>query len=472
MLFQENKDMQFENIQQLINYINNIIKNTSILDLNIEVISDITTSKVSKRGDLYIELSQKVGYSNYSITVFFPEKFVPYILKNLNLKHYSELSGKKWVIKGKLNFWKMSSKFVLHGSSIESAGESEIEKNKLKILKKLEMKSLINKNTNDLKTLDPIKKIAIISSPTAAGYGDFIKNINHAELIPITHLYPSAMQGAGTVPGIIGSFYKILETKIKYDIVVIIRGGGSKSDLMYFDDEELAYYIAKFNLKIPVLTGIGHEQDKSIPDYVSWKSYSTPTEVSRDIVNQINENIKRLKTASLNSKIYFNSSFKDQKNNLNIQNINFFSTRINQKLDQINEYIKKFYKYQYNVIDNKIMINKSYFIKNKNIFIKNYLNSILIEINKTLNNKIIDIKNGSFLSINQKKDFLNTIYLNITKNSPFSVFLSDGALIKKENQIINSAKKLKENDSIEIIFKDGNVSANIYKINNWEEKNG
>ncbi len=57
---------------------------------------------------------------------------------------------------------------------------------------------------------------------------------------------------------------------------------------MYFDDFELGSLIAKFNRKIPVLTGIGHEQDSTIPDYVSWKNYSTPTEVSRDIVNQIN----------------------------------------------------------------------------------------------------------------------------------------------------------------------------------------
>jgi len=90
-------------------------------------------------------------------------------------------------------------------------------------------------------------------------------------------------------------------------IVVIIRGGGSKSDLMYFDDLELAYIIAKFNEKIPVVVGIGHEQDKTIPDYVSWKNYSTPTEVSRDIVNQINFYVDRIESLEKDLTLYFNN---------------------------------------------------------------------------------------------------------------------------------------------------------------------
>ncbi len=64
----------------------------------------------------------------------------------------------------------------------------------------------------------------------------------------------------------------ILKSKIDYDIVVIIRGGGSKSDLMYFDDLELAYIIAKFNEKIPVVVGIGHEQDKPFLTMLAGKT--------------------------------------------------------------------------------------------------------------------------------------------------------------------------------------------------------
>ncbi len=138
--------------------------------------------------------------------------------------------------------------------------------------------------------------------------------------------------GVNTVPGIKYALGAILKSKIDYDIVVIIRGGGSKSDLMYFDDLELAYIIAKFNEKIPVVVGIGHEQDKTIPDYVSWKNYSTPTEVSRDIVNQINFYVDRIESLEKDLTLYFNNIYSRAENLISFNTINNIKYFINKEI--------------------------------------------------------------------------------------------------------------------------------------------
>lgn len=307
MLFQQPEEFKFGSIQELIEYLNDIFVNSPLYAQEIEVIGDITHARYSKTGDLYIELSQQVGNSNYSITIYFNRTLVSYVLQHCQVENEKELVNKRWRFQGKVSFWKRDARYTIIGDSIIPIGDSEIEKKRKEILKVLEKHKLLRTIEHDLIELEPIKKIAVISSPTAAGFGDFQKNISHARYIPIVHLYEAPMQGADTVPGIKRALLAISKSKINYDVVVIIRGGGSKSDLMYFDDLELGYLIAKFNEKVPVLTGIGHEQDSTIPDYVSWKKYSTPTEVSRDIVNQINTYTDNIETFEKTLILTFNS---------------------------------------------------------------------------------------------------------------------------------------------------------------------
>lgn len=142
-----------------------------------------------------------------------------------------------------------------------------------------------------------IQKIAIISSPTAAGYGDFVNQIeSNSESFKIYHkLYPSAMQGNEAVSSIISSLIRIFEEleKIKSDVVVIIRGGGAQLDLDCFDDIRLAIAIAKFPL--PVITGIGHERDETIADLTAHTRCKTPTAVAEFILASFREFEENLK---------------------------------------------------------------------------------------------------------------------------------------------------------------------------------
>jgi exodeoxyribonuclease VII large subunit len=131
------------------------------------------------------------------------------------------------------------------------------------------------------------QKIAVISSSTAAGYGDFVNQLEHNRFgYKVTHkLYQATLQGTDAASTMIAAFQKI-ETDLKrekFDIIVLIRGGGAQLDLDCFDDYGLALAIAKSS--VPVLTGIGHERDETISDLVSHTKMKTPTAVAEFILS-------------------------------------------------------------------------------------------------------------------------------------------------------------------------------------------
>lgn len=136
-----------------------------------------------------------------------------------------------------------------------------------------------------------IQKIAIISSPTAAGYGDFVNQLeNNPYEYQVYHkLFPSAMQGNEAVASLTRSLEQIesVKNELGIEAVVMIRGGGAQLDLDCFDDYRLAAKIANFSL--PILTGIGHERDESIADLVAHTRLKTPTAVAEFLLSGFRE---------------------------------------------------------------------------------------------------------------------------------------------------------------------------------------
>lgn len=131
------------------------------------------------------------------------------------------------------------------------------------------------------------QRIAVISSESAAGYGDFsesIRNNRHGFHFETT-LFPALMQGDEAPLSITSAMETIYESEADFDCVVLIRGGGSKADLESFNHYELAYFITQFPL--PVITGIGHERDESVADMVAHQGLKTPTAVAEFLVDHV-----------------------------------------------------------------------------------------------------------------------------------------------------------------------------------------
>lgn len=129
------------------------------------------------------------------------------------------------------------------------------------------------------------RRIAVVSSEGAAGYRDFIKELQYNEpgFIFHTTLFPAPMQGDTAPEGIVAALDKIADSAGEFDLVFIVRGGGGAQDLVCFDDYELAINIAQFPL--PVITGIGHDHDVHIADMVAHSSLKTPTAAASFLVD-------------------------------------------------------------------------------------------------------------------------------------------------------------------------------------------
>lgn len=159
----------------------------------------------------------------------------------------------------------------------------DMARQRQEIINRLKADGIIDMNIT-LPWPSVLQRIAVISAKGAAGYGDFMNQLsnNPYGLQFYTCLFPAVMQGAQTVPSVLAALDRINENLHLFDCVVIIRGGGSTSDLNSFDNYDLASAIAQF--PIHVITGIGHERDVTVLDYVAHR-VKTPTAAAELIIN-------------------------------------------------------------------------------------------------------------------------------------------------------------------------------------------
>jgi len=161
----------------------------------------------------------------------------------------------------------------------------EMERQKQETIERLKREGLYDRN-RQFTLPEVIQDIAIISSPTAAGYQDFIEQLttNQDSYTYNTLLFPATVQGEQAPKEIARALNAVNNYPGSFDAVVLIRGGGSSIDLSCFDDYEVASFIA--TSRLPVITGIGHERDESVADMVANLRLKTPTAVANFILDQ------------------------------------------------------------------------------------------------------------------------------------------------------------------------------------------
>ena len=138
------------------------------------------------------------------------------------------------------------------------------------------------------------RRVAVISSADAAGYGDFCDQLKHNRFgfAFVTQLYPAVVQGDTAARSIINALGAIAAQEEEWDVVAIIRGGGASTDLSCFDDYMLASHCAQFPL--PIVAGIGHTRDVSVVDMVVHTSVKTPTAAAEWLVERVAEQVERV----------------------------------------------------------------------------------------------------------------------------------------------------------------------------------
>jgi exodeoxyribonuclease VII large subunit len=173
----------------------------------------------------------------------------------------------------------------------------DIERRRRQIIARLQEEGVLEMN-KELALPMVVQRIAVVSSPSAAGYEDFVNQLtgNNAHVKYYHKLFPAIMQGEQTEASVIAALDKIYEHESFFDVVVVIRGGGAAADLMSFDSYDMAVNMAQF--PIPVLTGIGHERDFTVADLVAHTHLKTPTAVAEFIVDHNQQFVDWLNDAS------------------------------------------------------------------------------------------------------------------------------------------------------------------------------
>lgn len=261
----------------------------AIADMQIStwVIAEISEINSNRSGHVYLDLIEKSSISGNVIaklraTIWCScaQRILPKFEVETGQSLRSGMKGMFFVTVGFHEVYGLSANISAINSEFTLG---DIERQRRETIMRLEQEGVIDMNKS-LQLPTVLKHIAIISAETAAGYGDFCKQIeNNVYGFNLSlKLYPAQMQGIGADNSIMEALDRIINEPKHPDAVVIIRGGGSRSDLACFDSYELAFYVA--NYPLPILTGIGHERDNSVVDIVAHTRLKTPTAVAEFII--------------------------------------------------------------------------------------------------------------------------------------------------------------------------------------------
>ena len=175
-----------------------------------------------------------------------------------------------------------------------------------------------------------VRKVAVISAADAAGYGDFCDQLtnNRFGYQFEMSLFAATMQGDYAPKSIISALSKIANEEEKWDVVVIIRGGGVTTDLGCFDDYELASHCAQF--PIPILSGIGHTRDMSIVDMVVHTTVKTPTAAAEWLIERVGEQVETISMLSIRLQRAIQHAVVQESNKLQgyLQRMNYSAQRL------------------------------------------------------------------------------------------------------------------------------------------------
>lgn len=332
----------------------------------------------------------------------------------------------------------------------------DLERKKKEIIQQLTKEGLVDKNSQLELEIVP-KKIAVVSSETAAGYGDFMNQLNNNSggYLFEVELFQSTMQGDGVEASIINNL-KVVR-KGDFDCVVIIRGGGASLDLAGFDNYNLGKAIAEF--PIPVLTGIGHERDETIADIVSHTKLKTPTAVAEFLIEKM-QNFEEYYLGLKEALVFF-AREKVAQHKAFLQKCSFDVKSNTQKVLEQNRLLLT-------SISSELPFQIKTFLTKKRQGNIQALSTIFAAKNKLINDQRSQLmRYESVLKILPKQTLirkesnLKLIEKTINLIHPDNVLKRGYALVMKEGKVLTESRKLSKGDEVEIKLRDGITKTKI-----------
>ncbi len=382
-------------VTALNSYIKKTIDNDFILS-NSNVKGELSNVKIHSSGHIYFSLkdhSSKINCvmfkSNANSLTFIPE------------------NGMNVVVSGRISVYEKEGVYQLYCNSMDVDGQGELYIAFEKLKKKLEIEGVFDSSRKKELPVFP-GTIGVITSPTGAAIRDIINVSTRRNPKVNLLIYPSLVQGANASQDIVRAVEHL--NKIEdVDVIILARGGGSIEELWPFNEEIVARAISA-SIK-PIVTGVGHETDYTISDFVSDKRAATPSQAAELVVPVLKDLEDRLMGYKGLININIDKKIKEEKNKLNL-------------------YIKTL---QLNSPENYVINQYQAIDKFKNL----------------LDNKIESILEKQLLKISKSYELLSA-------HNPLNVLNKGYALVEDENNnLITSIKSLKAKEQIKILLKDG-----------------
>ena len=334
-------------------------------------------------------------------------------LQNINLR-FKPKEGDQVILQGKLSIYKKTGRYQMIASKMELAGFGELMRRYEQLKNKLNTEGLFEKKNVD-QVPDIINRVAVVTSAHGAAIKDVISTLQrrspHIEVL----IAPTKVQGDGSAESIQESLKKISKyhKKNTVDAVILCRGGGSIEDLWSFNDEMLCRYLAEYD--IPVISGVGHETDFTLTDFIANIRAATPTaaaEIVSEGASKLNEYFKFLNQSLIKE--------------------------VKQKINQIAE---KLMTLQRLLRSPKQRLQEQYLKLDSNLF----------ELNAKIN-AILAKKVNAFKVLKEKLSVINPE--QILGRGYSITFTNDG-------KIASDAKLLKKDDVLETRFAKGKVKSKV-----------
>ncbi len=395
-----------------ISEINRLIKFTidsNELLRNVYIKGEISNLKYHGRGHLYFSLKDENSKIN---AVMFN-----YQTSGLS---FEPKDGDAVLVHGKISVYEASGSYQIYVDSMEQDGVGNLYQLFEELKKKLSAEGLFDESYKQKINRLP-ERIGVITASTGAAIRDVISTINKRYPLVEIYVFPTLVQGEGAAPNIV----KMIELANTFplDTIILGRGGGSIEDLWAFNEEIVARAI--FNSKIPIISGVGHEIDFTISDFVADLRAPTPTGAAILATRDKEEIISYLETC------------KSRINNA-----------LDNKLQNAHEILKK-YKSNY-ILNNPTRL---YDIQEQKLDI------LFDKLNSVIKFKIDNLSKKTE-TFKIKLDLLN----------PVSILDKGYSIVYKEDKIIKDISLLSKNDDINIMVKNGKINASVKGVIKNERK--
>lgn len=416
---------------------------------NVLLQGEISGLKNNQSGHLYFRLKDEEATINCIM-------FSSNVLK-LN---FIPADGMKVFLKGDVKVYLANGSYSINVNSMENNGLGELYKKFERLKKELAEKGYFDEShKKEIKKFP--KVIGVITSPTGAAVKDILDTIKKRYPLVKVILYPAQVQGDGSKYEIAMQIKKA-NADMLCDTLIVGRGGGSIEDLWAFNEFEVAEAI--YNSKIPIISGVGHEIDHTIADFVADKAAITPTKAAvlatpnlEDIIDGIKHNVLLLYNA-VDKKINdykFILANKDERLEI--------LSPINKILNNKNELKKNVLKLTSNI--NNIIYYKGLMFNNmrENILKKNPKN-IIIQKYDSLKHDVLLLNNNIKMIFNNKISIYEQKNVKLMALSPLSIMNRGYSITSFNGKNVLSAKDVKKDNIIDVRLSDGSLKARVVEV--------